>query len=75
MVFAEVARLAPPGRTAEATGGIVCLTCLGMVFIPSAIAGLVQVSGSFALGYEAAAAATTLVAMDFLRRSMRRGFR
>ncbi len=74
VVFAEVARLAPPGRTAEATGGIVCLTCLGMVFIPTAIAALVQVSGSFALGFGAAAAVTTLVAIDFLRRSIRRGF-
>ncbi len=74
VVFAEVARLAPKGRTAEATGGIVCLTCLGMVVIPTAIAFLVQASGSFALGYEAAAAATTLVAIDFLRRSRRRGF-
>jgi MFS family permease len=74
VVFAEVARLSPPGRTAEATGGIVCLTCLGMVFIPTAIAFLVQASGSFTLGYEAAAAATAIVAIDFLRRSMRRGF-
>ena len=74
VVYAEVARLAPPGRTAEATGGIVCLTCLGMVFIPTAIAGLVQASGSFTLGFEAAAAAAMLVAIDFLRRSIRRGF-
>jgi MFS family permease len=74
VVFAEVARLSPPGRTAEATGGIVCLTCLGMVFIPTAIAALVQASGSFSAGFETAAAATTLVAIDFLRRSMRRGF-
>ncbi len=73
VVFAEVARLAPPGRIAEATGGIVCLTCLGMVFIPSAIATLVQASGSFPLGFEVAAAAATLVAIDFLRRSLRRG--
>ena len=74
VVFAEVARLAPPGRTAEATGGIVCLTCLGMVFIPTMIAALVQAS-SFSLGFTAAAAASTLVATDFLRRSARRGFR
>lgn len=74
VVFAEVARLSPPGRTAEATGGIVCLTCLGMVFIPTAIAALVQTSGSFPLGFSVAAAATALVAIDFFRRSIRRGF-
>jgi MFS family permease len=73
VIFAEVARLAPPGRTAEATGGIVCLTCLGMVFIPTAIAELIEATGSFPLGFAAAAAGTTLVAIDFLRRSIRRG--
>ena len=75
VLFAEVARLSPPGRAAEAAGGIVCLTCLGMVFIPSSIAGLIELSGSFPLGFAAAAAATGIVAADFLRRSIRRGWR
>ena len=73
VLFAEVARQSPPGRAAEAAGGIVCLTCMGMVFIPSAIAGLIEVSGSFPLGFAATAAGTGLVAADFLRRSIRRG--
>jgi MFS family permease len=73
VIFAQVARIAPPGRTAEATGGMVCLTCLGMVFIPIAIAGLIQTTGSFALGITVAAAGPMLVAIDFLRRSIRRG--
>ncbi len=75
VLFAEVARLSPPGRAAEAAGGIVCLTCLGMVFVPSSIAGLSEISGSFPLGFAAAAVGTGLVAADFLRRSVRRGLR
>ncbi len=73
VLFAEVARLSPAGRAAEAAGGIVCLTCLGIVFMPSMIAGLIQTSGSFRLGFAAAAACTALVSVDFLRRSIRRG--
>jgi nitrate/nitrite transporter NarK len=73
VIFAQVARIAPPGRTAEATGGLVSLTCLGMVFIPIVLAGLIQATGSFALGITATAAGPMLVAIDFLRRSLRPG--
>ncbi len=74
VVFAEVARMSPAGRIAEATGGIVSMTCMGMVLVPGSLGAIIQVTGDFSLGFTLAGLMTALVAIDFARRSARRGF-
>lgn len=74
VVFAEVARMSPAGRIAEATGGIVSMTCMGMVVLPGSLVAIIETSGSFSVGFTVAGILTALVAIDFLRRSARRGF-
>ena len=74
VVFAEVARMSPSGRIAEATGGIVSMTCFGMVVLPGSLGAIIQATGNFSVGFTLAGTMTALVAVDFLRRSARRNF-
>lgn len=70
VVFAEVARRSP-GHAAEATGGILSMTCMGMVVLPGSFGAIIEASGNFTLGFSVAGALTALVAVDFLRRPER----
>lgn len=49
--LAEVARLAPSGRTSEATGGCLFFTFLGVVLTPLAFNAALALSGSYASVY------------------------
>ena len=48
---AEVARIAPGGRTSEATGGCLFFTFLGVVVTPPAFNAVLATSGGYALAY------------------------
>jgi len=66
LYLAEVARLAPPGRAAEATGGAMFMTFAGVVFGPPLVTLIVGVTGSYpvaflTLGATVAAAALWLL--------------
>jgi MFS family permease len=51
--LAEVARVAPQGRTSEATGGCLFFTYLGVVLTPPAFNALLALGGGYALAYAA----------------------
>ena len=47
LYLAEVARLAPPGRAGEATGGAMFMTFGGVVFGPPLVTGILAATGSY----------------------------
>ncbi len=47
MFLAEVARIAPEGRTSEATGGCLFFTFLGVVLTPLLFNGVFTLTGSY----------------------------
>jgi MFS family permease len=49
--LAEVARVAPAGRTSEATGGCLFFTFLGVVVTPPAFNAVLAAGGSYALAF------------------------
>jgi MFS family permease len=49
--IAEIARIAPGGRTSEATGGCLFFTFLGVVVTPPAFNAVLAFSGGYALAY------------------------
>jgi MFS family permease len=49
--LAEVARVAPPGRTSEATGGCLFFTFLGVVVTPPIFNAVLALSGGYPLAY------------------------
>jgi hypothetical protein len=49
--LAEIARLAPPGRTSEATGGCLFFTFLGVVVTPPAFNAVYAASASYSVAY------------------------
>ena len=69
---AEVARLSPPGRVAEATAGSTTLCFLGYLVPPAIFAALVTATGSWLLPQLLATAQLGLVALLVLPR-LRRG--
>ncbi|TPG46359.1 MFS transporter [Roseomonas nepalensis] len=69
---AEVARLSPPGRIAEATAGSSTLCFLGYLVPPALFAGLVTLTGSWLLPQLLAAGQLLVVALLVLPR-LRRG--
>ncbi|WP_458097599.1 MFS transporter [Roseomonas sp. WA12] len=69
---AEIARLSPPGRIAEATAGSTTLCFLGYLIPPAIFAALVTLTGSWLLPQLLAAGQLLLVALLVLPR-LRRG--
>ena len=69
---AEVARLSPPGRIAEATAGSTTLCFLGYLIPPAIFAGLVTLTGSWLLPQMLAAGQLLVVTLLVLPR-LRRG--
>ncbi|WP_338661959.1 MFS transporter [Pararoseomonas sp. SCSIO 73927] len=68
----EVARLAPPGRIAEATAGSSTLSFLGYLVPPAIFAALVSATGSWLLPQLLSAGQVVLVALLVLPRLRRR---
>ncbi|MGE0807800.1 MAG: MFS transporter, partial [Burkholderiaceae bacterium] len=67
VAFAEIARCAPPGRAAEATGGAMFLVCCGVMGGPAAFTAVLHLTQSFAIGF----AGATLLALLLLVRLLR----
>jgi hypothetical protein len=63
--LAEVARLAPSGRFAEATGAVLMASYTGLLAGPSVVAGLAA-AGTLALSYAGLAGLTVLATLTLI---------
>ena len=75
VVYAEVGRRAPPGRTAEASGGVTAMMFAGIVIGPAIFGALVRLSGSFTIAFIATAACLAAVVVALALRLARGGVR
>jgi len=66
--LAEVARVAPAGRTSEATGGCLFFTFLGVVVTPPIFNAVLALAGSYAVAYAVFAAPALAVGVWMLVR-------
>lgn len=66
--LAEIARLAPPGRTSEATGGCLFFTFLGVVVTPPAFNAVYALTASYADAYAIFSAPAIAVGVWLLAR-------
>jgi MFS family permease len=67
--LSEVARIAPPGRAAAATGASLAMTYAGVVVLPMLFWAIVGISDSYAAAYVAVACLTLWRASFFFRRT------
>ncbi|HEX2116449.1 MAG TPA: MFS transporter [Alphaproteobacteria bacterium] len=63
--LAQIARLAPPGRAGEATGGTSFVTFSGVVAAPVLFSAIVSSTGSYALAFATIAAMTGAAGLSF----------
>jgi hypothetical protein len=56
--LAQVARLSPPGRAGEVTGGTAFVTFSGVMVTPATFSAIVSATGSYGLAFAAAAVLT-----------------
>ncbi|MGE0421541.1 MAG: MFS transporter [Reyranellaceae bacterium] len=75
VVYGEVARRAPAGRTSEASGGITAFMFAGIVVGPAIFSAIVQATGSFTPAYAVLAVALTVIAGALVRRLSQGGAR
>jgi MFS family permease len=66
--LAEVARMAPEGRTSEATGGTLFFTYLGVVITPLVFNTVLALSGTYSVAYAAFAVPSLAVGFWMLAR-------
>lgn len=64
--LAQIARLSPPGRAGEVTGGTSFLTFGGVMAMPAIFSLILAVSGSYTLGFTVAAAISFIGALSYL---------
>ena len=69
--LSEVARIAPPGKAAAATGASLAMTYAGVVALPILFRAIVMLSDSYAAAYAAAACLTLWRASYFFRADRR----
>ncbi len=69
--LAEIARIAPQGRTSEATGGCLFFTFLGVVVTPPIFNGVLALAGSYQVAYAVFAAPALAVGISMLVRMPR----
>jgi hypothetical protein len=67
--LSEVARIAPPGKAAAATGASLAMTYAGVVVLPLMFWLIVAISDSYAAAFLAAACLTIWRGSYFFRRS------
>ncbi|MBI3454067.1 MAG: MFS transporter [Rhodospirillales bacterium] len=65
--LAQVARLSPPGRAGEVTGGTSFFTFGGVVFAPSAFSAILAATGSYFIGFTAMAVMTLAASLSYFR--------
>ena len=75
VVYAEVGRRAPPGRTAEASGGVTAVMFAGIVVGPAIFGLIVRATQSFTIAFIAMASCLALVVVALLVRLARGGAR
>ncbi len=75
VVYAEVGRRAPAGRTAEASGGVTAVMFAGIVIGPAIFGLIVRATGSFTAAFITMAAALALVVVALALRLARGGVR
>lgn len=63
--LAQIAKLAPPGRAGEATGGTSFVTFSGVVFAPILVSTVVSTTGSYTLAFAMIAALTGIAGLSF----------
>jgi MFS family permease len=66
--LAEIARIAPPGRTSDATGGCLFFTFLGVVVTPPIFNAVLAIAGSFSVAYAVFAVPALTVGIWMLAR-------
>ena len=66
--LAEIARIAPQGRTSEATGGCLFFTFLGVVVTPPIFNAVLAIAGSYPVAYAIFAAPALVVGISMLVR-------
>ena len=64
--LAQVARLSPPGRAGEVTGGATFVTFAGVMVVPAAFSAVLSAVGSYAAGYCAVAVLTLASGLWYL---------
>jgi MFS family permease len=67
IVLSEAARLAPEGRRGAVTGGVLSFGQLGAMLMPLVYAGLLSLTGSYAVGFILCGVPALLVGFDLLR--------
>jgi nitrate/nitrite transporter NarK len=67
IVLSEAARLAPEGQRGAVTGGVLSFGQLGAMLMPFLYAGLLGLTGSYAIGFIVSAVPALLVGFDLLR--------
>jgi len=68
VLLAEIARLAPEGEVGRLTGGVLAFTSTGIMIYPAAFGVILAHSGSYAVGFTAAAVPALLAGLAMLRR-------
>jgi len=68
VLLAEIARLAPEGEVGRLTGGVLAFTSTGIMIYPAAFGVILAHSGSYGLGFAAAAVPALLAGLAMLRR-------
>ena len=63
--LAQIARLAPPGRAGEVTGGTAFITFSGVMATPAAFSAIVSATGSYGLAFAAVAVLTLVAGLSF----------
>jgi MFS family permease len=68
ILLSEAARLAPEGQRGAVTGGVLSFGQLGAMLMPFLYAGLLGLTGSYAIGFFVCGVPALLVGFDLLRR-------
>jgi len=63
--LAQIARLSPPGRAGEVTGGTAFLTFSGVMVAPTVFSAIVSYTGSYTYGFATIAVVTFISALSF----------
>jgi len=63
--LAQIARLSPPGRAGEITGGTAFVTFSGVMVTPAAFSAIVSATGSYSLAFAAVAVLTFVSGLSF----------
>ena len=72
VLLAEIARLSPVDRIGTLTGGVLLFTSVGIMLYPLVFGAILEATGSYALGFLAAAIPAMYTGLQLLLRRSRR---